>query len=120
MKIKAHVSLSSHVLSHLSAAVLRLVSFASPSEVKKSGGDLCRCMHRNSSRPYDVVLLLQHEQLESERVGVHAGTTYVFVSYSCLYTLVAYYVLGCLCVGRICLNFSKRFYAFDLLGKSGL
>lgn len=83
MKIKAYVSLSSHVLSHLSAAVLRLVSFASPSEVKKSGGDLCRCMHRNSSRPYDVVLLLQHEQLESERVGVHAGTTYVFVSYSC-------------------------------------
>ncbi len=30
------------------------------SEVKKSDDDLCRCMHRNSSRPYDVVFLLKN------------------------------------------------------------
>ncbi len=30
------------------------------SEVKKSDDDLCRCMHRNSSRPYDLVFLLKN------------------------------------------------------------
>lgn len=68
MKIKAS-SVSPHTFSHSSSAVLRL-SFASPSEVKKSGGDLCRCMRRNSSRPYDVVLLLQNTSSSSQREWV--------------------------------------------------
>lgn len=72
----------------LTAFVVNVCEFwESLCEVKKSGDDLCRYMHRNSSRPYDVVFLLknmrnmsQGEQSEWECVCV---PTYVLITYSC-------------------------------------